>query len=106
MTEKMHVKAFKQSITHIRKQKPITHSINKQITKPSPKSPVESPSCHTLAAERGEPSIDFGVFVVVCVKESPPSILVTRNPNWSFRDSKVREWLRKWKVLTPLVRPT
>jgi len=29
---------------------------------------------------RGEPSIDFGVFVVVCVKESPPSILVTRNP--------------------------
>ena len=62
MTEKMHAKAFKQSIIHIRKQKQITHSINKQITKPSPKSPVESPSCHTLAAERGDPRLISEVF--------------------------------------------
>jgi hypothetical protein len=41
-----------------------------------------------------------------CVKESPPSIMVTRNPNWSFRDSNVRDWLRKGKVLAPLVCPT
>jgi hypothetical protein len=32
--------------------------------------------------------------------------LVTRNPNWSFRDSKARDWLREGKVLAPLVRPT
>ncbi|KAJ6864533.1 hypothetical protein NC651_035167 [Populus alba x Populus x berolinensis] len=29
-----------------------------------------------------------------------------RNPNWSFRDSKARDWLHKGKVLAPLVRPT
>jgi hypothetical protein len=39
-------------------------------------------------------------------RESPPSIKVTRKPNWSFRDSKARDWLRKGKVLAPLVRPT
>jgi hypothetical protein len=44
--------------------------------------------------------IDVGVFV--CEKE----IMVTRKPNWSFRDSKARDWLRKGKVLAPLVRPT
>jgi len=27
--------------------------------------------------------------------------MVTRNPNWSFRDSKARDWLRKGKVLAP-----
>jgi hypothetical protein len=32
--------------------------------------------------------------------------MVTRKPNWSFRDSKARDWLRKGKVLAPLVRPT
>lgn len=42
----------------------------------------------------------------VLSKESPPSIMVTRKPNWSFRDSKARDWLRKGKVLAPLVRPT
>jgi len=53
------------------------------------------------------PSIDFEVFFVyLCKRESPPSIMVTRNPNWSFRDSKARDWLRKGKVLAPLVRPT
>jgi hypothetical protein len=50
-------------------------------------------------------SIGFGVFVL-CKGESPHSIMVTRNPNWSFRDSKARDWLRKGKVLAPLVRPT
>ena len=42
----------------------------------------------------------------LCKRESPPSIMVTRKPNWSFRDSKARDWLRKGKVLAPLVRPT
>jgi len=67
MTEKMHAKAFKQSIIHIRKQKQITHSINKRITKPSPKSPVESPSCRTLASgaqRRGDPRLVSGSFVL------------------------------------------
>jgi len=49
--------------------------------------------------------IDVEVFVCE-KKESPPSIMVTRKPNWSFRDSKARDWLRKGKVLAPLVRPT
>jgi hypothetical protein len=35
-----------------------------------------------------------------------PSIMVTGKSNWSFRDSKARNWLRKGKVLAPLVRPT
>ena len=53
------------------------------------------------------PSIDFGFFFVfVWIRESPPSIMVTKKPNWSFRDSKARDWLRKEKVLTPLVHPT
>jgi hypothetical protein len=39
-------------------------------------------------------------------RESPPSTMVIRKPNWSFRDSKARDWLRKGKVLAPLVRPT
>jgi len=60
--------------------------------------------CRTLAASRRS-SIDFGVFFCF-VKESSPSIMVTRKPNWSFRDSKARDWLRKGKVLAPLVRPT
>jgi hypothetical protein len=59
-----------------------------------------------LSHPRGGPSIGFGYFCLLCKRESPPSILVTRNPNWSFRDSKARDWLRKEKVLTPLVRPT
>jgi hypothetical protein len=100
------LKLLKQSIIHIRKQKPITHSINKQITKPSPKFPVESPSCRTLAGgvrRRGDHRLISGFF---CVKESPRSIMVTRKPNWSFKDSKARDWLRKGKVLAPLVRHT
>jgi uncharacterized protein (DUF433 family) len=40
------------------------------------------------------------------VKELPPSIMVTRKPDWSFRDYKAREWLCKGKVLALLVRPT
>ena len=71
----MHAKAFKQSIIHIRKQKPITHSINKPIIKPSTNSPAESPSCRTLAAERGDPSISFGVFLFICVKWSRHLVL-------------------------------
>jgi hypothetical protein len=68
-------------------------------------------SCRTLprARRRGDPSsvagVDFGVFLL-WKRESPPSIMVTRKPNWSFRDSKARDWLRKGKVLAPLVRPT
>jgi hypothetical protein len=64
------------------------------------------PTCRTLAAERGvAATIDLfkGLF---CVKESPSSIMVTRKPIWSFRDSKARDWLRKGKVLAPLVRST
>jgi hypothetical protein len=49
--------------------------------------------------------IDVGVFVL-WKRESPPSIMVARKPNWSFRDSKVRDWWRKEKVLAPLVRLT
>jgi len=49
--------------------------------------------------------IGVGVFVL-WKRESPPSIMVTRKPNWSFRDSKAKDWLRKGKVLAPLVRPT
>jgi hypothetical protein len=56
------------------------------------------------ARRRGDPWLISGY--LFCVKESPPSILVTRNPNWSFRDSKARDWLCKGKVLAPLVRPT
>jgi hypothetical protein len=63
--------------------------------------------CRTLASGARRSSIDFGVFVVLlCKRESSPSIMVTRKPNWSFRDSKARDWLRKGKVLAPLVRPT
>jgi hypothetical protein len=40
--------------------------------------------------------IDVGVFVF-WKRELPPSIMITRKPNWSFRDSKVRDWLRKGK---------
>jgi hypothetical protein len=67
--------------------------------------------CRNLEAERGVATtlLDWfrGFFVfVLWIKELPPSIMVTRNHNWSFRDSKVRDWLRKGKVLTPLIRPT
>ena len=64
--------------------------------------------CRTLASgarRRDDFQFNFRVFFFK-KKESPPSILVTRNPNWSFRDSKVRDWLCKGKVLAPLVRPT
>jgi hypothetical protein len=65
-----------------------------------------SSKCRTLASgarRRGDPRLVLGSF---CVKESPPSIMVTRKPNWSFRDSKARDWLRKGKVSAPLVRHT
>jgi len=55
------------------------------------------------ARRRGDHRLISGSF---WVKESPPSIMVTRKPNWSFRDSKARDWLRKGKVLAPLVRHT
>ena len=37
--------------------------------------------------------------------ESPPSILVTRNLNWSL-EIGYGDWLRKGKVLAPQIRPT
>jgi len=46
------------------------------------------------------------LFYLLWIRESPPSIMVTRNPDWSFKDSKARDWLHKGKVLAPLVRPT
>ena len=36
--------------------------------------------------------------------ESPPSILVTRNLNWSLK-IRYGDWLRKGKVLAPQLRP-
>jgi hypothetical protein len=57
--------------------------------------------------ERSAAILDwFRGLCCLCKRESPPSIMVTRKPNWSFRDSKARDWLRKGKVLAPLVRPT
>ena len=37
--------------------------------------------------------------------ESPPSILVTRNLNWSLKIG-YEDWLRKGKVLAPQLHPT
>ena len=39
------------------------------------------------------------------LKQSSPSIMVTRNPDWSFQRFQISNWLRKRKVLVPLVRP-
>jgi hypothetical protein len=58
------------------------------------------------ARRRGDPRLISGSFVLLWIRESPPSIMVTRKPNWSFRNSKARDWLRKGKVLAHLVRPT
>jgi hypothetical protein len=52
------------------------------------------------------PLVDFRVVCFIVKGESPPRIMVTRNPDWSFKDSKARDWLRKRKVLAPLIRPT
>jgi hypothetical protein len=82
------------------------------ITKLSPRVPSGVAILSHPRGEAQQPSIDFGVFFCFFVNkgvgylESSPSILVTRNPNWSFRYSKARDWLRKGKVLAPLVRPT
>ena len=38
-------------------------------------------------------------------RESPPSVLVTRNFNWSL-EIGYGDWLRKGKVLAPQLRPT
>jgi len=57
------------------------------------------------ARRRGGPRL-ISRFFLFCVKESPPSILITKNPNWSLRDSKGRDWLCKGKVLAPPVSPT
>ncbi|KAJ6989652.1 hypothetical protein NC653_018210 [Populus alba x Populus x berolinensis] len=46
---------------------------------------------------RGDRWQFFVCFSLIGSLESPPSIMVTRNPNSSFRDSKVRDWLRKGK---------
>jgi hypothetical protein len=75
---------------------------------------AEQWGCRTLTAEHGvAATLDWfrGFFCFFVNKgvdslESPPSILVTRNPNWSFRDSKARDWLRKGQVLASLVRST
>jgi hypothetical protein len=45
----------------------------------------------------------FRGFLFLWIRELPPSIMVTRKPNWSFRYSKARDWLHKWKVLAPIV---
>ena len=34
-------------------------------------------------------------------KESPPSIMVTRNPNWSTKILMVRDWLHEKDAITP-----
>jgi len=53
---KMHAKAFKQNIIHSKKT--TTYSIiKKQLPSLVLRSPVESPSCCTLAAERGVAAI-------------------------------------------------
>ena len=44
-----------------------------------------------LSATSRRPSIDFDFFLFLWIKESPPSIMVTRKPNWSFRGSKARD---------------
>ena len=54
--------------------------------------PLKNPMRHPM-------TIFFVCFCWFGFLESPPSILVTRNPNWFFRDSKARDWLRKGKVL-------
>ncbi|KAJ7009803.1 hypothetical protein NC653_000501 [Populus alba x Populus x berolinensis] len=49
-----------------------------------------------------------GILVSTCENmdwESPPSILVTRNLNWSL-EIGYGDWLRKGKVLAPQLRPT
>jgi len=98
----MYAKAFKQIIIHSKKT--TTHSIiKKTITKLSPRVPS---GVAILSHPRGDPRLLSRSFILICIKESPPSIMVTRKPNWSFRDSKARDWLRKGKVLAPLVRPT
>ena len=60
--------------------------------------------CRTLAADRDDCRLILSFFFFVL--KSSPSILVSRNHNWSFKDYKARDWLRKWKVLAPLVRST
>ena len=65
---KMHAKAFKQIIIHSKKT--TTHSIIKKKQLPSlvQGSPVESPSCRTLAGgarRRGDPRLISGSFVLL-----------------------------------------
>jgi len=55
----------------------------------------------TVAPSRWSGDPRLILFFFFCIRESPPSIMVTRKPNWSFRDSKARDWLRKGKVLAP-----
>ena len=43
----------------------------------------------------------FCLFCLIGYLEQPPNIMVTRKPNWSFRDFKVRDRLCKGKVLAP-----
>jgi len=38
-------------------------------------------------------------------KESPPNIMVTRNPNWSIEILWFGTGYVKWKILSPLKRP-
>jgi hypothetical protein len=65
-----------------------------------------APSRRSAASRRSLSDRGYGVGVfVLWIRESPPSIMITRNLNWSFRDSKARDWLNKGKVLAPLVRP-
>jgi len=67
-------------------------------------------SYRTLASgarRRGDPRLISESLFVFCVKGSRHLVLWSLGTlNWSFRDSKARDWLRKGKVLTHLVRPT
>jgi hypothetical protein len=53
----MHAKAFEQSIIHIKKKN--QHSINKQITKPSPRVPS---GVAIMSHPRGDPRLISGSF--------------------------------------------
>jgi len=67
-----------------------------------------SPIFYIIVPSRrsGDPRLISGSFVLLWIRESSSSIMVTRKPNWSFIDSKARDWLRKENVLAPLVHPT
>jgi hypothetical protein len=91
-------------------------AIIRQKTKLNPKSPVESPSCRTR--HRGGPQkiihLNYGkrtniwhlvlLGEKVLFEESPPSIMVTRNPNWSTEILWFGTGYVKGKISAPLKR--